>query len=546
MKHFFRKRSAPYASACAATPLPLLRAARIAFSILRDAALSAVYPTAASFTALATAIFALLSGFAPPVGARPTLPNPPVGTASASFAGGGAAHAGGVAALFVNPAALSIPDPFQLETGLMGLSEGTSPYALFGARAGEVSSYAFGYYFDSRAEGRQQPARAGLIAGASWEAWPEVSLGYTAHTVGAGGGAGLHGFGVDAGLGLLYRPNTLFRGGLALDNLLASGAGQKPEGYGTRRSYLASMGLETRGFRVLGLTFHDPDLYYELRAEDFPFMDFGQAFSLASSFTPEGRLGLRATVLMSHFGDPGMAISLFLNLPAGGINVLCGYTFDTGTGDSLMGEYGPTHSLSVNLRLGRVRLTDRPSVWVRADRIRAPVDSNGAVAIFFRVSAREGGALSEPPSAAGAEAALNPLRYLDQDSLVMDPDPGRSMGRIRAWNLTLHAIGADGKAGAEVRRFEGRDLPPRVIRWDGLDGAGRRQKPGFYSFSLWAEDVHGNSSRTSPQILEITPQGAADPLGDLLHLKAVNPLPDSTSGNAIDSVFQDSNPASPH
>ncbi|MDQ3002408.1 MAG: hypothetical protein M3Y08_14255, partial [Fibrobacterota bacterium] len=119
---------------------------------------------------------------------RPLLLQAPLGTGSASFAGGGAGYSSGLNSVFGNPATLAIRDEFQVETGMMGMAAGFSPYFLFGSRAAAKSSYAMGYFHDARAGNPEDPAppRQGIIAGVSWEALPWAVFGASAQSVGTG------------------------------------------------------------------------------------------------------------------------------------------------------------------------------------------------------------------------------------------------------------------------------------------------------------------------------------------------------------------------
>jgi hypothetical protein len=84
-------------------------------------------------------------------------------------------------------------------------------------------------------------------------------------------------------------------------------------------------------------------------------------------------------------------------------------------------------------------------------------------------------------------------------------DEGRSLapGRIRAWTLSIRGTGTDGLAGPAVRKYQGKDLPPRVILWQADDAAGRKLPPGFYAFRMEAEDAAGNSSATAWQLIRL-------------------------------------------
>jgi hypothetical protein len=333
---------------------------------------------------------------ASPAQPRPSLPEAPLGTAAASFAGGGIGHAGGISAVFDNPAALSIGDDFQVEAGLMGLSAGISPYMLFGSAASARASYALGYFYDARPGNPEDPAdpRQGVVAGASWAALPRLALGASVRSMGTGAGVGSDGFGIDADAGALAHPWGPLRFGLTVRNLQESGVGQEPEGFETHRSYGAAMGASTPHLRLPGLTLHEPDAYYEWRAPESALESPAHAFSLASAFTPGGRLGFRGTWLLPHEGDPGFALGTFLDLPAGRGSLLCSYVFHSG-GFRETGDAGASHSISIRLR--RRSRTDPVPPWVevRVDKVLIAADGEGTPQVHFSLHARDRTAAGE-------------------------------------------------------------------------------------------------------------------------------------------------------
>jgi hypothetical protein len=446
---------------------------------------------------------------------RPLLPELPLGTGSASFAGGGAAHSSGLNSIFDNPAALSVRDQFQAEAGLMGLAGGVSPYFLCGSQGVGKSSYAFGYFYDARKGDPQDPVRPalnaprqGLIAGASWEVFPWAMIGGSARSIGTGAGVGRNGFGIDEDAGAMFRPWDALWLGLAARNLQESGVGPEPGGFRTRRSYSASVGTGLASLHLIGISFHDPDAYYEFRSAGLPGIGhLAHAFSVASGFTPGGKLGFRGTFLLPQDGTPGFALGTFLNVPLGRDALVCAYTFQTG-GSEETGEAGASHSLSINFRLGSRLDPLPPSVEVRADRaLAAPQGDSLPALVHFRLSASDKTYVpGRIDNDADKEDGESPVWAGRKPSL----EEGRTLseGRIKEWTLIIKAVGTDGVGGAEVKTFHGQDLPPRVIRWDAVDAAGKRLPPGFYSFRLDALDMAGNQGRTAWQLLEISPSQA--------------------------------------
>lgn len=430
-----------------------------------------------------------------------------MGTGSASFGGGGVAHIQGPNAVFTNPAAISITDGFQVESGMMGFSSGLSPYFLFGSNAGEHNAYSLGYFFDDRVSPvKSGPARQGLVAGGSWDLDMKTSLGMAMHSVGTGLGVGLDGFGIDLDAGAMYRPTNLLWTGLAVHNLGESGVGQYPTGYEVRRSYLASMGLRKTGYQFLGILFHEPNFYYELRGNEIPPSGFGQAVSLASNFMPGGKLGLRATYIIPQKAQPGFALGMFLNIPAGMGSIVGGYTFDSGGGEDVFGEFSPSHSLSINIRWGAERDRFPPQVEIQADKLIVSQDSSGDRPVFFRLMAKDKTMVSEVGDGAATVGGGTP----DSEGGLRNFGHKVMAGRISDWKLEVAAVETGGQIGAQVKLFQGRDLPPKMIRWDGVDGNGKLLSPGLYAFRLCAKDMVGNEGVTVWQMLELLSLGSVD------------------------------------
>ncbi len=439
------------------------------------------------------------AALASPLFARPSLPELPLGTASASFAGGGSAHAAGVGSIFVNPAALSVHDAFQAESGLMGIGAGPSPYVLFGAPAGEQASYALGYWYDARPGDPASPQapRQGLVAGAAWEGLSWASAGAMIKSAGTGDGIGRDGFGIDADAGALLRPWKAAWLGLVLHDAMESGVGQEPNGFRTHRSYGISLGTGLTGFRWAGIDFHDPDAYYELRSQGLlPEDRMTHAFSAAAAFFPGGRLGFRGTVALPQEGSTGFAFGTFLNLPLGDGALVAAYVIHIGD-NAEKGEGEASHSLSLNFRMGGRLDPLPPSVEVTADKLSLfPGDSAGEI---FRLSARD---LTYIHGRSESPAAEPEGRWGGRQPAL---DEGRSLaeGRIRAWSLSICGTSQDGLAGPPLKTFKGRELPPRAIRWDLDNDSGGKLPVGFYAYRLEAEDAAGNTAVTAWQLVRI-------------------------------------------
>jgi hypothetical protein len=430
--------------------------------------------------------------------ARPSWRENPVSTASAAYGGGGSADRSGVGALFVNPAALDLPGGFQVETGMMGMTEGIAPYAAFGSQARPGTAYALGYFYDARTVGGTAaaatgPARQGLVGGGSWDAargmpgddLRSLRLGASAHTFGTE-----ETFGVDADAGARLRAWRRAVFGAAVRNLLESGIGQKPEGYATHRRYLLSLGLEAPTASLWKLRFRDPNAEYEFRAEGYRPSRLVHAFSAGASFIQSGMLGLRGTVLLPQTGVAYFAGGFSLRMPLGNGLLACGYAFTSGSGGA--GD-SPSNSFSFNFssyaRIDRLA----PAVAVKADRLRFVSDSGAAM--YFQVSATDRMPRDEDAPSDGKEGGS-----------------GDAIGRLRAWSLAICPLGSDGRAAAPARAFQGQDLPPRIIRWDGRNDEGEVVAQGFYAFRMTARDASGNEGATAWQLLEIDSGRKPEPM----------------------------------
>lgn len=438
---------------------------------------------------------------------RPVFADPALGTGAAAFAGGGAGHVSGINAVFGNPGALYIDAGHQVELGMMGLSEGLSPYGLAGARSGPWT-WALGYFYDERTG----PFRNGVTAGAAREVAPGTVMGGAVKSQG-----GAYGFGVDLDAGILMRP----RGwaalgdwavlGLSARNLLESGLGQEPEGYETLRSYSLSFGARRDAARFLFIPVREPDASYELGAAGLSLDGLSHTFSAGAAFTPAGTVTLRATLRMPHEGSAVIAFGGFVNLLVGAGGLRCGYTFATGAVEGAAGS-APTHSFSINMALGTRSDRQPPWVAVQADRTFLGAEAPGHDRVHFRLraadrsavgSGAEGGDDFPPPGQDGFDEAKAP-----------GEEAAGGRGELKEWTLTIVSTDGQGRKGEAVMTFQGKDLPPRLIRWDGRDGKGAALAPGYYAYRLSALDRAGNRSSTAWQLVELgqgVPAPAAAP-----------------------------------
>lgn len=398
-------------------------------------------------------------------------------------------------AVFVNPGALTIASGTQIELGMMGLSEGLSPYSLFGGRSGHFS-YAFGYFYDERIG----PFRQGMVAGAAREVAPGAVFGASIKSQG-----GAEGFGVDADAGMLLRPRGLAAIGdwavlgLAVRNLGESGIGHEPEGYRTLRSYAMSLGARREAATILFIPVTEPDASYELRAEGLDFGGFSHAFSVGAGFTPTGTLALRTTLRMPHEGSAQISAGGFLNFRLGAGGLRCGYTFSSGGFATV--TKGPTHSFSLNMSVGTRADRQPPWVAVRADRVYLGSELPGHDCVHFRLRAADR-ILVGSGSPEGDDLPLPGAVGMEESKAPGEADAG-GRGQLSEWNLVIFATGKDGGKQEAVKTFQGKDLPPRLIRWDGRDDMGAVLRPGYYAFRLAAKDKAGNRAETAWQLVEV-------------------------------------------
>ncbi len=467
-------------------------------------------PSNLAFTSVFIFVFTLLLALNLSFAAeRPFIPELPLGTGSAAFAGGGFASQTGVDALFSNPAALSIFDGFEIETGMMDIAGGFSPYLLYGAHANDRAAFSMGYYYDGRVNVDSGGAsRQGILAGGSWIIEPGLSVGASMHSLGTGIGVGRDGFGVDFDAGIWTAFSSTWRFGLAGKNLAESGVGLEPAGYRTRRSYLLGIGQTKSLYELFGLQLHDPNVFYELRARGFALSDLAHAFTLGSAFTPGGRIALRGTLLFPQAGVAGYALGIQLNLPSGRLAFIGSYTLAINTEPEMQNLNTPTHAISINFRMGTKTDIYPPLVAVNVDPLVLQIDSNASMPkgqsqsnlkselphVFFRLTA--------------SDRTINILRVdqkiADAKSAEQDiSQDGMIDGKVKSWSLIICPMGEGGKKGKSLKVFSGKDLPPKIIRWDAVDANEKVLPAGFYAFQLKAEDFAGNAAASTWQLLEL-------------------------------------------
>ena len=63
-----------------------------------------------------------------------------------------------------------------------------------------------------------------------------------------------------------------------------------------------------------------------------------------------------------------------------------------------------------------------------------------------------------------------------------------------------------------MKVFEGKDMPPRLIRWEGKDEAGKETLPGLYAFRFSARNLQDREASTTWQLMERLGIGVSDSL----------------------------------
>jgi hypothetical protein len=167
----------------------------------------------------------------------------------------------------------------------------------------------------------------------------------------------------------------------------------------------------------------------------------------------------------------------------------------------VIGEHTATHSLSVNFRMGGNRDHFPPVIEVKADKLLLDSDEKGEISVHFHLWVRDKTLVSKKIANENREEISTEKHPVELGLLGY----GRQLeeGRIRNWKLAISTVDSIGRMGKQVKAFEGKDLPPRLIHWDGRDNFGQPLAQAIYAFQLSAEDLAGNRSVTVGQLLDL-------------------------------------------
>jgi hypothetical protein len=128
---------------------------------------------------------------------------------------------------------------------------------------------------------------------------------------------------------------------------------------------------------------------------------------------------------------------------------------------------GVSQSLSLRYEVGRQVDVLSPRVHIEAMPSRVMVDSVHELGLYFKLA-------------------------------VEDPD-----GQPATWDLQIMRTDSTGTLGAPVRRFQGKELPPRLIRWSGDDSDNQPLPAGLYAFRFSATDKAGHLTTAPLGVVEL-------------------------------------------
>jgi hypothetical protein len=245
-----------------------------------------------------------------------------------------------------------------------------------------------------------------------------------------------------------------------------------------------------------------PDASYEFRADGLRPSGYSHIFSAGAGFTPSGALSLRTSLRLPHVGSAEVALGGDLDLALGAGGLRCGYAFSSA--GVATGVAAPTHSLSVHFAFGTRLDRQPPWVSVKADRVFLDSSAPGRDRVHFRLLAADRNATSDGSESGEEFVPLDagPDGEARAPGSLGEAEAG-GRGELKAWTLAILATRRDGGKGLPVKVFAGKDLPPRLIRWDGRDEKGATVMPGFYAYRLEAEDKSGNRAETAWQLVEV-------------------------------------------
>ncbi len=400
------------------------------------------------------------------IAARPLFPSPEIGTESQAHAGGGTALEGGLHSLWTNPAGLNIVDGSEWEIGSMGVNEGFSPYAWYGSHALERSSYALGYFRDTRLG----PNYQGLIGAFTLTPISWWTGGVTVLNTVVG-----EDFGIDMNAGLILRAGEHWRLGGDIKNIFQQGYGREPEGYASERKVsfgLAYLKDDLAWGNINGLTMsYDFKIYGWNQTGDILPKDFSHVFSLDLELNPQKNMALHVASVL-----PQQDFSKDLKI-MGGFNVMFGIKqhqlgLDYAIADKAKNNtgFGPnhySHSLSIHRQPKQAPRVEPPKIFAKTDQSTFTLSKLTEAPLHFFL---------------WAENSAHPITH---------------------WSLLICHSDSNGVLGDTVRYFEGKELPPRFVAWDGLDERGQLLNAGYYAFSFIAKNSGGRESKTLWQFIEL-------------------------------------------
>jgi len=387
----------------------------------------------------------------------PEGPQPILATASA---GGGASAKEGVSGMLHNPATLSWRGGGQAELGFLGLSEGYSPYALFGwqkpdgptggAGAWRYTLEGYSYY--------------GFLGAFAWPIWEGGRLGLAVQGSFAKGE-----FGTDIHAGWFQELSDHWEIGFFTRNVLATGIGNAPDGLKAEREWQTGLGQAFESAKVWRLHFHELGWRYDLGGHSLSPTEWHHSLSGNVFLPPSGTFGLHGGLkLTASAPTPEPSFGFSLRLPLGGARLQLTYAFSPGSKDTAHATAAVLHSMGLHLDLAGRQDVIPPSATADVIPHRISVLEVKKKGVYFKLWAE-------------------------------DPD-----GAPASWKLSISLCDSTGHIHNVVKQFTGNELPPRLIRWDGVDDEGHALMPGIYTYEFAVKDRGGNTVVTLPELLEIT------------------------------------------
>jgi hypothetical protein len=389
---------------------------------------------------------------------RPMAPDAPVAVPTLALGHGGASTREGISGMLHNPATLRWAGGAQGEVGLIDLSSDLSPYAIGGYQIPGGAAGAFGgfrYLVDG------YPYQ-GIVGGFSWGMGEDFSVGF-----GVTGAFAKGDFGADGHAGLWYRIGVGSEMGFWVRNVMASGVGEVPEGLASERAMGFGFGTSYEELGYWRLKVREVGLHYDFSTVEISPQGWRHAVSGQAWLPPSGSLGLLFGLSLDGYHPlPEFAYGFGLRLPFGGGGVRLTYAIAPSMAmDSL--KSGTSQSISLRYEVGRQVDVLSPRVHIEAMPARVWVDSVNVLGLYFKLA-------------------------------VDDPD-----GQPATWDLQILRTDSTGHLGSPVRRFQGKELPPRLIRWSGDDSDNQPLPAGLYAYRFSATDKAGHLTTAPLGVVEL-------------------------------------------